>query len=710
MRNWGPVSPKLARLWHGGDYNPDQWLHEPAVLAEDVRLMRLAGCNTMSVGVFAWAALEPEEGRYEFGWLDGVVERLAAAGIFTVLATPSGARPAWMAEKYPEVLRVAADGRRALFGTRHNHCFTSPVYRAKVREMNGRLADRYGRHPNVLLWHLSNEYGGECHCDLCQEAFRAWLRCRYRDDLDAANRAWWTSFWSHTLTSWTQVHSPAPHGEHLVHGLNLDWRRFVTDQTVDFMRAEIAPLKAAAPELPVTTNLMGTSPGLDYWKLAPHLDVVSWDNYPAWHGIGSIPDGRGAWDPEGRDWRLASDIGFVHDLNRSLKAGRPFLLMESTPSVTNWHSVARLKRPGMHLLSSLQAVAHGSDSVQYFQWRKGRGGSEKFHGAVVDHAGTERTRVFAGVAEVGRVLARLDEVVGTSTGAPVAVVFDWENRWAIEDSQGPLNDGRTRYERTCKDHYQAFWTRGIAVDVIDEDQPLEGYRLVATPMAYLVKPGFAERLERFVEEGGTLVCTYWSGIADEHDLCFLGGFPGPLRKLLGIWAEEIDALYPEQRNAIVMERRNQLGLSGSYEVRDLCDLVHLETAEAVAVYEGDFYAGRPAVTVNRFGKGKAWYLAARTEERFLADFYGALAAGLEIPRAVGPDLPEGVSARVRGDDRNTFLFVMNFAPDQRRVDLGDGAAPLPGDPGWADAVTGEAAPARFTLPGYGVRVLRRPAG
>jgi beta-galactosidase len=554
----------------------------------------------------------------------------------------------------------------------------------------------------VLAWHLSNEYGGECHCDLCQEAFRAWLRGRYRDDLDALNHTWWTSFWSHTLTAWSQVYAPAPHGQQYLHGLNLDWRRFVTDQTVDFMRAEIAPLKAAAPELPVTTNLMGTYPGLDYWRLAPHLDVVSWDNYPCWHGTGSIPDARGAWDPEGKDWRLASDIGFVHDLMRCLKAGRPFLMMESTPSVANWHSVARLKRPGMHLLSSIQAVAHGSDSVQYFQWRKSRGGPEKLHGAVVDNVGTEKTRVFSDVAEVGQVLSRLDDVVGTSVDARVAVLYDWENAWAIADTQGPLNDGRKRYERTCKDHYRAFWTRGIAVDVIDEDQPLDGYRLVVAPMVYLVKPGLAERLERYVQDGGTLVCTYWSGIVDEHDLCFLGGFPGPLRKLLGIWSEEIDGLYPDQRNAIVMDRRNALGLSGSYEVRDLCDLVHLETAEQLAAYERDFYAGRPAVTVNRFGKGRSFYLAARTEERFLDDFYGRLVAELEIPRAVDAALPEGVNARARADEKKIFLFVMNFASEIRRVDLGA--------PGWTDAVTGEAAAGRLELTAYGVRVLRKAAG
>jgi beta-galactosidase len=309
--------------------------------------------------------------------------------------------------------------------------------------------------------------------------------------------------------------------------------------------------------------------------------------------------------------------------------------------------------------------------------------------------------VFADVAEVGRVLAKLDDVVGTSVDAKVAVLFDWENAWAIQDSQGPLNDGRKAYERTCKDHYRALWKRGIAVDVIDEDQPLEGYRLVVAPMLYLVKPGLAGRLERFVSGGGTLVGTYWSGLVDEHDLCFLGGFPGPLRALLGIRSEEIDALYPEQRNRIAMSRRNALGLAGSFEVRDLCDLVHLETAEALATYEQDFYAGRPAVTVNKLGDGRAFYLAARTEERFLDLFYGKVVEEQGLPRAIEAELPEGVSATSRSDEKTTFLFVMNFAPDGRRVDVGSD--------GWTDAVSGEGVPARIEMPGYGVTVLRRPS-
>ena len=393
--------------------------------------------------------------------------------------------------------------------------------------MNKQLAERYAQHPAVVGWHISNEYGGECHCNYCQEAFRGWLKRKYVT-LDALNMAWWTSFWSHTYTSWSQVESPAPHGENLVHAMNLDWKRFVTDQTVDFCRHEIAPLKAENTELPVTTNLMDAYEGLNYWKFADVLDVISWDAYPTWHDAADQSN-------------LAAWFSLNHDMFRSLGGGKPFLLMESTPSLTNWQPVSKLKKPGMHLLSSLQAVAHGSDSVQYFQWRKSRGASEKLHGAVIDHVGHEHTRVFQDVAELGGALEKLTDLIGTRVPAQTALIFDWENRWAVKDSQGPRNMG-IKYEQTVLSHYRAFWEQGVPVDVIDMDCDFSKYKLVVAPMLYLVRPGVGERIEQFVANGGTFVTTYWSGIVDENDLCFQGGFPGPLRKTLGIWSEEIDGL------------------------------------------------------------------------------------------------------------------------------------------------------------------------
>ncbi|MEK5374128.1 beta-galactosidase [Paenibacillus sp. FSL P2-0173] len=650
-----PISERVPRMLHGADYNPEQWQHYPDVLAEDIRLMKLAKCNVMSVGIFSWVSLEPEEGVFTFEWLDRILDSFAENGIYAFLATPSGARPAWMSQKYPEVLRVEANRVRNLHGFRHNHCSTSPVYREKVRIMNTRLAERYANHPAVIGWHISNEFGGDCHCDYCQEAFRAWVEDKY-GTLDKLNHAWWTTFWSHTITDWSQVESPAPHGETQVHALNLDWRRFVTDQTADFIKHEIVPLKAANPAIPVTTNLMEFFEGLNYWKFADLLDVISWDSYPTWH------------DREGDDSRQAAKVAMMHDIIRSIKGGKPWMLMESTPSLTNWQDVSKLKRPGMHLLSSLQAVAHGSDTVQYFQWRKSRGSSEKLHGAVVDHVGHEHTRVFGDVTEVGNALEKLEEVIGTSVPAEAAVIFDWENRWGINDSQGPRNKG-VKYEETAEAHYLALWEQGVPVDVIHMDADFSKYKLLVAPMLYMVRSGVGERIQKFVENGGVFVATYWSGIVDEHDLCFLGGFPGPLRKTLGIWSEEIDGLHDHDRNHILPVEGNELDLQGEYEAVELCDLIHTEGAEVLAVYGSDFYAGRPALTVNRLGEGKAYYIASRNTGLFHSHFYRSLIDDAGISKALNVKLPHGVNTAIRTDGVHDYIFILNFTHEPQKITL-----------------------------------------
>ncbi|MBS0852346.1 beta-galactosidase [Enterobacter sp. JGM127] len=685
MTKFAPLFPKVAALLHGADYNPEQWENYPGIIEKDITMMQQAKCNVMSVGIFSWAKLEPREGEYDFAWLDAVIEKLYAAGIHIFLATPSGARPAWMSQKYPEVLRVGRDRVPALHGGRHNHCMTSPVYREKTLKINRMLAERYSQHPAVLGWHISNEYGGECHCGLCQQKFRDWLKARYKT-LDALNHAWWSTFWSHTYTDWSQIESPAPQGEVSIHGLNLDWRRFNTAQVSDFCRHEVAPLKAVNADLPVTTNFMEYFYDYDYWQLAKEIDFISWDSYPMWHR-------------EKEETTLACYTAMYHDMMRSLKGGKPFVLMESTPSTTNWQPISKLKKPGMHILSSLQAVAHGADSVQYFQWRKSRGSVEKFHGAVIDHVGHLDTRVGREVSKLGDMLARLSAVAGCRTEARVAIIFDQQSRWAMDDAAGPRNMG-LEYEKTVNEHYRPFWEKGIAVDVIDADQPLSQYALVIAPMLYMVRQGFAERAEAFVAEGGHLVTTYWSGIVDETDLCFTGGFPGPLRKLLGIWAEEIDCLGEGERNLVQGLAGNASGLQGPYQVRHLCELIHTETAQALATYRDDFYAGRPAVTVNRFGNGKAWHVASRNDLQFQRDFFAGIINELALPQAVDADFPPGVVATARTDGESTWVFVQNFTAQQQLVTLPEG---------YTDSMTDAAAVGETVLLPWDCRVLKRRA-
>lgn len=676
-------STKANFMLHGGDYNPDQWLDRPDILADDIELMKLSHTNTFSVGIFAWSALEPEEGVYNFDWLDQIFENIYGIGGRVILATPSGARPAWMSQKYPEVLRVNGSRVKQLHGGRHNHCFTSEVYREKTQQMNRLLAERYGNHPGLLMWHISNEYGGECHCNKCQNAFRNWLKEKYNHDLKALNDAWWGPFWSHTFSDWSQIESPSPIGENAVHGLNLDWRRFVTDQTIDFYKNEIVPLRELTPEIPITTNFMADTfdlipfQALDYSKFAKHLDVISWDAYPAWHN----------------DWEstadLAMKVGFINDLYRSLKQ-QPFLLMESTPSGVNWHDINKAKRPGMHLLSSMQMISHGSDSVLYFQWRKSRGSSEKFHGAVVDHDNSSENRVFKEVAKVGQTLEKLSDVVGTNRPADVAILYDWENNWAINDAQG-FGMKTKQYPQTLQQHYRTFWEKDIPVDVITKEQEFSTYKLLIVPMLYLASEETISRLKTFVQNGGTLVMTYISGIVNEHDLTYLGGWHKDLQEIFGMKPVETDTLYPTDRNYVTY--RNQ-----SYELKDYATVLEVKSATIDGIYQEDFYANTSAVTSHHFGEGKSHYIGGRLDDQFHHDFYHELMEELQLKPAYTVKHGKGVSVQVRQAPESDFLFVMNFTEEKQPISL---------DFMVKDKVSGEEIKGDLMLDIYEVRILEK---
>jgi len=680
------INPKFPFMIHGGDWNPDQWLDEPNIIEEDFRLMKLAGINSATLAIFAWAKIEPQEGKYDFEWLDKIMDRMAKEGMAVILATPSGARPSWLAYKYPEVLRVREDGIRNLFGDRHNHCLTSPVYRQKVFEIDRRLAEHYKNHPALFCWHLSNEYSGECYCDICVESFRKWLKNKYKD-INLLNHEWWTSFWSHTYNDWSEINPPTYRGENSIHGLSLDWKRFITDQTVDFMKMEYNAVKEVTPDIPVTTNMMGTFPGLDYWKLAKALDIASWDMYPSW----------------GRSESEKSEAiynGFCNDLIRTLK-NRSFLLMESTPSMTNWQEASKLKRPGVHLLSSLMAVGHGADSVQYFQWRKSRGGAEKFHGAVVDHYGKEDTRVFKDVAGVGSVLPKLNEICGSNHPSEVAVIYDWENRWAIETMNGVIKRERRQYDRICSEHYGSFWSFGINVDIPESTYDLSKYKLVIAPMLMMLKPNVAENIKNFVKNGGCFVATYLTGIVNENDLCFLGGFPGEgLQEVFGLMVEETDGLYPKDRNTLVFENKNILNLKGKFKIFDICDIIRPLGCEIIAKYGEDFYSGTPVLTLHRYGKGQAWYIAARTDSNFLNVFYKSLIKILDIKPNLYLTLPDGVTVQKRTDGKNEWFFIMNF--NNKEINL-----TLPTKTVFKDVIDNSDVTNFIKIRSFGVKVLKK---
>lgn len=678
-QRFAPATPKFPHMLHGGDYNPEQWLDQPEVLEEDIRLFRKAHINCVSLGIFSWAKLEPEEGVYDFGWLDEIIDRLYANGIYTVLATPSGARPQWLAQKYPEVLRVRPDGLRNFYGHRQNHCYTSPLYREKVTQIDTRLAEHYANHPAVILWHISNEFGGECHCELCQAAFREWVQKKY-GTLDKLNHAWWANFWSHTYTDWSQVHSPSPVGETSVHGLDLDWRRFVTHQTIDFMKTEIAAVKAVNPDIPVTTNMMTMyTYELNYFAFRDALDVISWDNYPEWH------------NPYMGNEEVAKDCAMTHDMMRSLQK-KPFLLMECTPNATNWQGVSKLKKPGMHQLSVIEAVAHGADSGQYFQLRQSRGSCEKFHSAVISNTGTENTRTFREVTDIGAVLEQLsDRVYGSSTPAETAILFDTENKWALDKCQGPRNIGLD-YFGNIRRNYSYFWKNGINVDIIDSTFDLSGYKLVIAPMLYLFRDGIQEKLRRFVRNGGTLVTTCFTGVVNDTDLSFLGeATEDKLSDVLGLWVEEVDSLYDCESNRTTWNGK-------SYSLKELCEICHPTTCETLAVYETDFYAGKPVLTKNQFGKGVAYHVSASADTDFFHALYAKLAAACDLTYAIRTAVPDGVSLTWRQSDTEKLIFVQNF---------GDSAAAVQLDQPYENILSGETVSGSLNIEKYGFAVLAK---
>ncbi|GAF11445.1 beta-galactosidase [Bacillus sp. JCM 19045] len=569
-------------------------------MEEDIRYFKEAGINVATLNVFSWALNQPDEETYDFSRLEMHMNRLYDHGIYTCLATSTAAHPAWMARKYPDVLRVDFQGRQRRFGGRHNSCPNSPTYRHYAEKMAGALGSHFKDHPGLLMWHVSNEYGGYCYCDNCAAGFRKWLKQSYHS-IDRLNKLWNTRFWGHTFYSWEEIVVPnalSEEGEGNVsafQGISLDYRRFQSDSLLECYQLEHTVLKTFTPDLQITTNLMGTYSELDYFKWGKAMDVVSWDSYPALDTPVSL-------------------TAMTHDLMRGLKDGKPFMLMEQTPSQQNWQSYNALKRPGVMRLWSYQALAHGADTVLFFQLRRSIGACEKFHGAVIEHAGHNETRVFRETEQVGRELQQLeDKLIGARITSRVAIVYDWENRWALDLSSGPTVS--LDYVKEVHSYYRAFYRLNIPVDFISVEADLTGYDLVVAPVLYMVKTGHAKRIERFVENGGTFVSTFFSGIVNEHDLVTLGGYPGELRSLFGIWVEETDALDPAQFNHIVMSK--QWGkLSGHYQCNLLFDLIHSEGAEVLATYGSDFYAGSPVVTRNTFGKGSAIYVGSSGDQAF----------------------------------------------------------------------------------------------
>ena len=672
---------RLPAVLYGGDYNPEQWPR--AIWDEDMRLMRLAHVNIASVPIFGWVSLQPNEDTFTFEWLDDILDRMAKNGVSACLATATAAQPAWLDQKYPDVLVVDENGNRRRHGNRHSFCPNSPNFRRLSTGLARRIAERYKNHPALLLWHVGNEYGTYCYCEQCASAFRNWLRVRY-GSLDELNRRWVTAFWSHTFTDWAQIEPPFANGERSMQALRLDYHRFQSDSLLGCFKGEADALREVTPGVPVTTNLMGAFYPLNYRRWAQEMDVVSWDNYP-------------------RPEEPIANVAFNHALMRGLKEGQPFLLMEQSPSQQNWMPYNALKPPGALRVQSYQAIAQGADSVMYFQWRRSRGSIEKLHGAIVEHSGSPDNRVFRDVAEIGRELESLgSRTLGGRVPARVAVLFDWENWWALRFSSGPSVD--LDYVKVCRAYYAALHNSGIQTDIVAPDADLSRYEVIVAPLLYLLRPEHAAQMEHRVHAGATFLTTFFSGLVDENDLVHEGGSPGPLRRLLGLSVEETDALPTAKTNGLRLTQPfGKLEADTVYASGLLCDRLRMEGAETLGVYTDDFYAGEPALTRNRAGQGQAYFLATHLEEAGLRAVLQAICAeqGIVSPLAEGAIPPPNVEVTQRKTgDAPALLYLLNHAPTAAEVTLTSGH--------YTDLLSGETFTETVPLPGRAVRILTVP--
>ncbi len=632
----------------GGDYYPEQW--SPDIWQADARLMQEAGVNRVTLGVFAWAKMEPKPGHYDFAWLDQLMDLLYAHGVRVNLATPTASPPPWLARLHPETLPVTADGVTLYHGSRRHYCPSSQAYRDRAVELVTRLAQHVRSHPALALWHVDNEYAchvTECFCDASVVGFRLWLQHKYVD-LDELNKCWGTAFWGQSFAEWEEIMAPRRTPARINPSHQLDWQRFCSDAWLDCFEDQKKILKEITPEIPITTNFMGLYKPLDYWKWARRQDIISHDSYPD------------LADPQ---WMV--DAGMIYDMMRSLGKGRPCLVMEQAPSHVNWRQRNLPKRPGEIRLGSYQALARGANGMMFFQWRASTTGSEKFHSAIVSHTGTD-TRVWREVKALGSELTRLDSLLKSHVQAEVAILFDWENWWALEQADKPSNDLNLLSQ--IREIYTLLFRRNITADFVHPSDDLSPYRLVIAPHLYLVREGTKENLENFVKGGGQLLMTFFSGIVDKDDRVLTGGYPAPFREMLGLWVEEFVAYAGDQSNRVHT-------IDGRMFSCDLwSDVIHLTGAEALAYYQDDYFAQSPALTVHPFGKGACYYLGTRVEPEGLAWVLDRVCARAALRPVL--EAPEGVEVTLRRDGERRWLFLLNYSENEVQIDVPRGAVNL----------------------------------
>lgn len=655
-------------MHYGGDYNPEQW--PEAVWHEDVRLMKEAGVTMVSLGIFSWARIQPNEDTFDFEWLDRVIDLLHRNGIEVDLATATASPPPWATVKYPGILPQDENGTTYWPGSRQHFATTSPDYRRLAAKLVAELAARYAHHPAVTMWHVNNEYGCHLHYDYsdnARDAFRVWLRNKY-GAIEKLNQAWGTAFWSQIYTSFDEIFPPRKAPYSLNPGGALDFKRFTSDALLDLYTMERDIIRAAGADQPITTNFMGAFPPADYWRWAQEIDIIADDSYPD-------PN-----DPE--SFRAAA---FARDLMRSLKPGVPWILMEQATGALNWRPSNAPKAPGQMAALSAQAIGHGADAIMFFQWRQSRRGSEKFHSAMLPQAGTD-TRIWREVTDFGRVIASLPGLPPESH-AKVAIMFDWENWWALSHTDHPLV---IDYSRIVQRWYAAAHKNHVSIDIVNAHSDLAAYSLVVVPQLYLLTDEGAKNISDYVRNGGDILVSAFTDVVDEDDAFKDDGYLVGLRDVLGITLEDFGALVPptgELSRQSVGDSLLHGGSGGpgqSYstistpagQIRGefFAEEIHLTGARCLGLFEDGRLAGRPALTRSTAGEGRATYLAAIPDDDGMFRLLGWALAESGVNAEI-----EGLSPWVEVARRGDILTVINHGSETQSVDF-DGVDVATGKP------------------------------
>lgn len=639
-----PTWPDVPGIVFGADYNPEQW--DRSVWDEDVKLMRKAGVNLVSIGIFSWSIIQPTEDTWNFAWLDNVFDLLHANGIAVDLGTATSSPPPWLTTKYPEILMVNELGDTVWPGARQHWRPTSPKFLEYALELVKRLAERYGDHPALVAWHVNNELGNHNQFDFSADAirsFRVHLQKRYKNSIDALNTAWETAFWSQRYSTFDEILPPrtCPRGTFPNPSQVLDWRRFTSDVLVEYYMEERDVLRSITPDIPITTNLiiMGKqTKDRDYTRWVDELDFVSNDHYVF-------------ISEQGRD-----ELSFSASLTSGVSSHKPWFLMEHSTSAVQWQRVNTPKSPNELARDSLTHLAHGADGLCFFQWRQSKAGAETYHSSMIPHAGPD-SRLFRDVVELGALVKELAPIKGSrKEAARVAILSDWESWWVAEGKAGPSQV--VEYKQEALDWFIALLNAGITADVIPSNQPFSDYPMVIAPMLHVVPDSLRGKITSYVENGGHLVTTYWSGITDENAHIHLGGYPGAFRELLGIRVEEVAPIsYPVKLDD---------GTEGTVWSEPV-DIV-AENVEILRTYKSGLFQGGPAVTRRNVNTGSATYVSTKLSSEGLASLLPTVLEKAGVLSTLSKALRGKVEQVFRADHEFRWEFLINRTDEDLSLD------------------------------------------